>query len=177
MVVDDIDNLNYDSLEAVAHLRASDRYREIMQVGHRLVKLFTACALPGLHLIGTYSPIQQLIICITYICTISNSNSYVHAVYLQRVKDALRGKEENNRVWTGPSEEDPTYRLLVDCNQLAVDIDNEIGIIHNFMRDKYRLKFPELESLVHHPIDYARVVQAIGMSSIHVLPTEYLNPC
>lgn len=49
MVVDDIDNLNYDSLEAVAHLRASDRYREIMQ----------------------------------------------------RVKDALEGKEENNRVWTG----------------------------------------------------------------------------
>lgn len=81
---------------------------------------------------------------------------------LQRVTDALAGHEENNRVWTAPSEEDPTYRLLVDCNQLAVDIDNEIGIIHNFMRDKYRLKFPELESLVHHPIDYARVVQAIG---------------
>ena len=76
--------------------------------------------------------------------------------------DALAGKEEDDRVWTAPSEEDPTYRLLVDCNQLAVDIDNEIGIIHNFMRDKYRLKFPELESLVHHPIDYARVVQAIG---------------
>ena len=78
--------------------------------------------------------------------------------------DALAGKEEDDRVWTAPSEEDPTYRLLVDCNQLAVDIDNEIGIIHNFMRDKYRLKFPELESLVHHPIDYARVVQAIGTS-------------
>ena len=30
------------------------------------------------------------------------------------------------------------------------------------MQDKYRLKFPELESLVHHPIDYARVVKAIG---------------
>jgi U4/U6 small nuclear ribonucleoprotein PRP31 len=25
-----------------------------------------------------------------------------------------------------------------------------------------RSKFPELESLVHHPIDYAKVVQAIG---------------
>lgn len=83
---------------------------------------------------------------------------------IQRVTDALAGKEEDDRVWTAPSEEDPTYRLLVDCNQLAVDIDNEIGIIHNFMRDKYRLKFPELESLVHHPIDYARVVQAIGMA-------------
>jgi hypothetical protein len=39
-------------------------------------------------------------------------------------------------------------RLLVECNKLAVDIDNEIAIVHNFLRDKYRLKFPELESLV-----------------------------
>lgn len=39
-------------------------------------------------------------------------------------------------------------RLLVDCNKLAVNIDNEIIIVHNFIRDKYRLKFPELESLV-----------------------------
>ncbi len=177
MVVDDIDNLNYDSLEAVAHLRASDRYREIMQVGHCSLMLFAACTLSGLHLIGTFSPVQQFV-CITNICTISTSSSYMHVVVsLQRVKDALEGKEENNRVWTGPSEEDPTYRLLVDCNQLAVDIDNEIGIIHNFMRDKYRLKFPELESLVHHPIDYARVVQAIGMPSSHVLLIDYLNPC
>ncbi|KAJ9526152.1 hypothetical protein QJQ45_009618, partial [Haematococcus lacustris] len=52
--------------------------------------------------------------------------------------------------------------LLVQCNRLAVDIDNEIAAVHNFIRDKYRLKFPELESLVHHPIDYARVVQRIG---------------
>ena len=29
-------------------------------------------------------------------------------------------------------------RLLVDCNQLAVDIDNEIMIVYNFIRDKYR---------------------------------------
>lgn len=95
--------------------------------------------------------------------------------------DALAGQEENDRVWTAPSEEDPTYRLLVDCNQLAVDIDNEIGIIHNFMRDKYRLKFPELESLVHHPIDYARVVQAIGtvplyLASGHLPPQSAADP-
>jgi U4/U6 small nuclear ribonucleoprotein PRP31 len=64
--------------------------------------------------------------------------------------------------WTGPTEEDPTYKLLVDCNQLAVDIDNEIVIIYNFIRDKYRTKFPELESLVKSPLDYARVVAAIG---------------
>ena len=97
------------------------------------------------------------------------------SLHLQRVRDALKGKEENDRVWTGPSEEDPTYRLLVDCNQLAVDIDNEIGIIHNFMRDKYRLKFPELESLVHHPIDYARVVQAIGMLALPCTTCMYMH--
>lgn len=90
-------------------------------------------------------------------------------LHLQRVKDALEGKEVNDRAWTGPSEDEPTYKLLVDCNQLAVDIDNEIGIIHNFMRGKYRLKFPELESLVHHPIDYARVVQAIGNDLVIIL--------
>ncbi|EFJ20298.1 hypothetical protein SELMODRAFT_150610 [Selaginella moellendorffii] len=60
------------------------------------------------------------------------------------------------------SEDDPEYQLIVECNTLSVDIDNEIGVIHNYIRDKYRLKFPELESLVQHPIDYARVVKRIG---------------
>jgi U4/U6 small nuclear ribonucleoprotein PRP31 len=47
-----------------------------------------------------------------------------------------------------PGADDPEQKLLVECNQLAVEIDNEIVVIHNFIRDKYRLKFPELESLV-----------------------------
>lgn len=51
--------------------------------------------------------------------------------------------------------------MILDCNTLSVDIENEIFIIHNFIRDKYRSKFPELESLVNHPIDYARVVKKI----------------
>ena len=54
------------------------------------------------------------------------------------------------------------YRLIVDCNALSADIDGEIQTVHNFVRDQYRVKFPELESLVTHPIDYARVVRAIG---------------
>eukprot|EP00884_Botryococcus_braunii_P005496 jgi/Botrbrau1/14948/Bobra.0018s0052.1 len=112
MLGNDIETLNYDNLEAVAHLAGSERYISIMQ----------------------------------------------------QVQDALNKEEDPDeaRAYTGRSEDDPTYRLLVDCNQLAVDIDNEIAVVHNFMRDKYRLKFPELESLVHHPIDYARVVKAIG---------------
>ncbi|KAI3859177.1 hypothetical protein MKW92_001226 [Papaver armeniacum] len=62
----------------------------------------------------------------------------------------------------GMLEEDPEYQLILDCNALLVDIENEIVNVHNFIVDKYRLKFPDLKSLVNHPIDYARVVKKIG---------------
>ncbi|KAL2902384.1 U4/U6 small nuclear ribonucleoprotein Prp31-like protein [Bienertia sinuspersici] len=80
---------------------------------------------------------------------------------MQKVEDALQKGSEisDHRIVL---EDDPEYQLIVDCNALSVDIENEIIIIHNFIRDNYRLKFPELESLVHHPIDYARVVKKIG---------------
>uniref|UniRef100_F6HPN1 Nop domain-containing protein n=1 Tax=Vitis vinifera TaxID=29760 RepID=F6HPN1_VITVI len=80
---------------------------------------------------------------------------------MQKVEDALeKGSDMSNHGIV--LEDDPEYQLIVDCNALSVDIENEIVIIHNFIRDNYRLKFPELESLVHHPIDYARVVKKIG---------------
>ncbi|CAH9087817.1 unnamed protein product [Cuscuta epithymum] len=81
---------------------------------------------------------------------------------MQKVEEALEKGSENSDKGTMVLEDDPEYQLIVDCNALSVDIENEIIIIHNFIRDKYRLKFPELESLVHHPIDYARVVKKIG---------------
>uniref|UniRef100_A0A2P2KA19 Nop domain-containing protein n=2 Tax=Rhizophora mucronata TaxID=61149 RepID=A0A2P2KA19_RHIMU len=80
---------------------------------------------------------------------------------MQKVEDALE-KGSDMSSYSVVLEDDPEYQLIVDCNALSVDIENEIVIIHNFIRDKYRLKFPELESLVHHPIDYARVVKKIG---------------
>lgn len=57
---------------------------------------------------------------------------------------------------------DDTYALLVECNALAVDIDAEVEKIASFLRLCYRSRFPELESLVPHPLDYARVVRALG---------------
>ncbi|CAN1852822.1 U4/U6 small nuclear ribonucleoprotein Prp31 homolog [Linum perenne] len=80
---------------------------------------------------------------------------------MQKVEEALeKGSYTTDQGMV--LEDDPEYQLIVDCNSLSVDIENEIIIIHNFIRDKYRLKFPELESLVHHPIDYARVVKRIA---------------
>ncbi|XP_031492497.1 U4/U6 small nuclear ribonucleoprotein Prp31 homolog [Nymphaea colorata] len=84
-----------------------------------------------------------------------------YADIMQKVEEALeKGSDMSSNAIV--LEDDPEYQLIVDCNALSVDIENEIVIIHNFIRDNYRLKFPELESLVHHPIDYARVVKKIG---------------
>ncbi|CAM8970399.1 unnamed protein product [Rhodiola kirilowii] len=85
-----------------------------------------------------------------------------YTTIMQKVEEALqKGPDITNKDTN--LEDDPEYQLIVECNALSVDIENEIVIIHDFIRDNYRLKFPELESLVYHPIDYARVVTKIGI--------------
>ena len=61
----------------------------------------------------------------------------------------------------GPVEADPEYQLIVDSNNILVEIDNEIITVHKFVRDKYSLRFPELESLVPTPLEYVRTVQLL----------------
>ncbi|CAN7098516.1 unnamed protein product [Brassica rapa subsp. narinosa] len=80
-----------------------------------------------------------------------------YADVMNKVEDAL-GKDSCGAL----SEDDPLYKLIVDCNKLTVDIENEIVTVHGFIRSKYRPRFPELESLVHHAIEYASVVKQIG---------------
>ena len=47
-------------------------------------------------------------------------------------------------------------------NKLLLEIDKQIFNLYNLIRDKYRNKFPELESVVQDPIDYARAIKKIG---------------
>lgn len=75
------------------------------------------------------------------------------------LQDPDRGQEST--AWEGSGEDDPDYVLLLQCNQLAVDIDNEIVNIHNYMKDKYKAKFPELASFVHDAVQYAKTLQII----------------
>ncbi|MCE5167649.1 hypothetical protein HAX54_015068, partial [Datura stramonium] len=63
---------------------------------------------------------------------------------MQKVEDALIFTNKGDVFL---EKDDPEYKLIVDCNALSIEIEDEIFIIHNFIRDKYRLKFPELESL------------------------------
>ena len=62
----------------------------------------------------------------------------------------------------GTVEADPEYKLIVDANNIAMDIDNEIHLVHKFVRDIYNIRFPELESLVQQPLDYMKTVLELG---------------
>jgi U4/U6 small nuclear ribonucleoprotein PRP31 len=62
----------------------------------------------------------------------------------------------------GNVEDNPEYKLLVQSNAHAVSIDNEIILVHKFIRDHYAIRFPELETLVQNPLDYAKCVAIIG---------------
>ena len=84
---------------------------------------------------------------------------------LQEVMDKMEFfSTKGGRDVIGPVESDPEYMLIVDANNLTNEIDNEISIIHKFVRDKYHKRFPELESLVVPPIDYMRTVKELGNS-------------
>ena len=70
------------------------------------------------------------------------------------------------------------YVLIVEANQIMVDIENEINIIHKYLRDIYSKRFPELESLVTGAYDYIQTVHFLGnmRESTKVDDIEFLTP-
>lgn len=62
----------------------------------------------------------------------------------------------------GNIEDNPEYQLLTQSNTFSTGIDNEIILVHKFIRDHYSTRFPELEILIQNPLDYARAVAIIG---------------
>ncbi|KAA1466266.1 Nop domain-containing protein [Dentipellis sp. KUC8613] len=61
-----------------------------------------------------------------------------------------------------PAHSNPEYNLIVQANNLSVDVDNEILVVHKFIRDHYAPKFPELEQLVADPNMYIRSVRILA---------------
>ncbi|XP_069944875.1 U4/U6 small nuclear ribonucleoprotein Prp31 [Cherax quadricarinatus] len=74
----------------------------------------------------------------------------------------------------GPVENDPEYKLIVEANNINVDIDDEIGTIHKFVKEKYAKRFPELESLVVNPLEYLNAVRELGNDVDKVKNSEAL---
>lgn len=62
----------------------------------------------------------------------------------------------------GPVESHPEYKLIVDANNMAAEIDNNITICHKFAKEKYSKRFPELESLIPTALDYVMTAKELG---------------
>ena len=58
--------------------------------------------------------------------------------------------------------DNPEYKLLTQSNTLSTSIDGEIILVHKFIRDHYSVRFPELETLIQNPLEYAKAVAIIG---------------
>ncbi|KAK3299078.1 uncharacterized protein B0H64DRAFT_387060 [Chaetomium fimeti] len=81
----------------------------------------------------------------------------------------------------GSVEDHPEYHLLTQSNSLSTQIDNEIVLVHKFIRDHYSVRFPELETLITNPLEYAKAVAILGngpmdSESIKSLQTSTNNP-
>jgi len=81
----------------------------------------------------------------------------------------------------GNVEEHPEYHLLTQSNSLSTSIDSEIALVHKFIRDHYSVRFPELETLITNPLEYAKVVAILGngpmdSESIKALQVSTDNP-
>jgi len=81
----------------------------------------------------------------------------------------------------GPVEADPEYVLIVEANNIAAEMDEEVSNLHKFAKDKYSMRFPELETLVVQPLDYLLTakelrnnVRLFGFYSSHLI-SQFLS--
>jgi U4/U6 small nuclear ribonucleoprotein PRP31 len=83
--------------------------------------------------------------------------------------------------YVGNLEDHPEYHLLTQSNSLSTSIDSEIVLVHKYIRDHYSVRFPELETLITNPLEYAKVVAILGngpmdSDSIRELQNSVNNP-
>lgn len=81
---------------------------------------------------------------------------------LQKIAHFQSQPPESRDNLIGNIEDHPEYELLTESNQLSTSIDSEIVLVHKYIRDHYSVRFPELETLVANPLEYAKVVAILG---------------
>ncbi|PLW05693.1 hypothetical protein PCASD_23624, partial [Puccinia coronata f. sp. avenae] len=84
---------------------------------------------------------------------------------LKDVMAKIEHYAENPSGETAMSNDAAEYRLIVQANNLAVEIDNEVMVVHKFIRDHYAPRFPNLERLLPNPYEYLRAVRLFGNAS------------
>ncbi|KIK95124.1 hypothetical protein PAXRUDRAFT_827311 [Paxillus rubicundulus Ve08.2h10] len=102
------------------------------------------------------------------LCGIEDVNSIAKLEDSKKMTDILKEIEKYQAnpssadVMSLPAHLNPEYTLIVQANNLSVDVDNEILVVHKFIRDHYAPKFPELEQLVQDPAQYVRAVRILA---------------
>lgn len=81
-----------------------------------------------------------------------SSSSFQKIAHYQGIPPAQRTTH------IGSIEDNPEYKLLTQSNSLSTQVDSEIILVHKFIRDHYSTRFPELETLITNPLDYAKTV-------------------
>lgn len=84
------------------------------------------------------------------------------AATLQKIAHFQSLPVDTKTTYVGVIEDNPEYVLLTQSNTLSTSIDSEIILVHKFIKDHYSIRFPELETLVGNPLDYAKVVSILG---------------
>lgn len=84
------------------------------------------------------------------------------AATLQKIAYFQSLPVDTKTTYVGVIEDNPEYVLLTQSNTLSTSIDSEIILVHKFIKDHYSIRFPELETLVGNPLDYAKVVSILG---------------
>lgn len=81
---------------------------------------------------------------------------------LQKISHYQSQPPESQTGAIGNVEDHPEYHLLTQSNSLSTQIDSEIVLVHKFIKDHYSVRFPELETLITNPLEYAKVVAVLG---------------
>lgn len=74
-----------------------------------------------------------------------------------REEDGVASTEANRLL-----EDDPEYEVIARGNNMMTLIAHEVALVHRFVLDLYRLRWPELEALVPNAMDYVRCVKTLG---------------
>jgi U4/U6 small nuclear ribonucleoprotein PRP31 len=92
-----------------------------------------------------------------------------HSKQLEKVLEKIQsfdGSKSSEFYSSGPVEQFPEYQLIVQSNNFLVELENEISLVHKKLQDLYAPRFPELESILPNPKQYAQVVRLMGNETV-----------
>lgn len=81
---------------------------------------------------------------------------------MARVRRAVTAPPEPKQSAASRIQDDVDYKLVVDCNKLIHEIEDNINNTTKYVSDIYAKKFPELDSLISNKYDYIKTVERIA---------------